>query len=122
MFNIDFSSREPIYEQLYNNVIRLVSFGALKPGEKLPPVRSLASSLGVNPNTVAKAYQMLERDGIVYSAVGRGSFICEQASQNDAAKKLALEKLQSAVKEAMSKGAGKEEILQAVEKSVGAKL
>lgn len=119
MFSIDFTSRLPIYEQLYNNTVRLISLGALQPGEKLPPVRTLASQLGVNPNTVAKAYQMLERDGVVYSVVGRGSFISEGVSKDNAAKNLALEKLQKSVTEAMTAGATKEEIIKAVEKSIG---
>lgn len=119
MFSIDFTSRLPIYEQLYNNTVRLISLGALQPGEKLPPVRTLASQLGVNPNTVAKAYQMLERDGVVYSAVGRGSFISESVSQDNAAKNLALDKLKKSVTEAMTAGATKKEILKAVEKSIG---
>ncbi|MGN0558715.1 MAG: GntR family transcriptional regulator [Acutalibacteraceae bacterium] len=119
MFSIDFTSRLPIYEQLYNNTVRLISLGALQPGEKLPPVRTLASQLGVNPNTVAKAYQMLERDGVVYSVVGRGSFVSEGVSKDNAAKNLALEKLQKSVTKAMTAGATKEEIIKAVEKSIG---
>lgn len=119
MFSIDFTSRLPIYEQLYNNTVRLISLGALQPGEKLPPVRTLASQLGVNPNTVSKAYQMLERDGVVYSVVGRGSFISESVNKDNAAKNLALEKLQKSVTEAMAAGATKKEILKAVEKSIG---
>ncbi len=119
MFSIDFTSRLPIYEQLYNNTVRLISLGALQPGEKLPPVRTLASQLGVNPNTVSKAYQMLERDGVVYSVVGRGSFISESVNKDNAAKNLALEKLQKSVTEAMTAGATKKEILKAVEKSIG---
>ena len=118
LFSIDFTSRLPIYEQLYNNTVRLISLGALQPGEKLPPVRTLASQLGVNPNTVSKAYQMLERDGVVYSVVGRGSFISESVNKDNAAKNLALEKLQKSVTEAMTAGATKKEILKAVEKSL----
>ncbi|MBQ7784361.1 MAG: GntR family transcriptional regulator, partial [Oscillospiraceae bacterium] len=47
------------------------------PNDKLPSVRELAKELGVNPNTVSKAFQMLERDGIIYSLAGRGSFISD---------------------------------------------
>ncbi len=50
MFSIDYQSREPIYEQLYNNVIKLLSLGVLEAGQQLPPVRQLAAQLGVNPN------------------------------------------------------------------------
>ena len=57
MFQIDPSTRIPIYEQIINNVIKMASLGVLKPGDKLPPVRILASELGINPNTAAKAYR-----------------------------------------------------------------
>ena len=77
MFDIDLMSRVPIYEQLYRKVIELILKGVLTEQEKLPSVRSLATELSVNPNTVAKAYSLLERDGIIYSLSGRGSFIAK---------------------------------------------
>ena len=64
MFDIDLQSRTPIYEQLYRRVTELVVKRQLMPGDKLPSVRELAKSLGVNPNTVSKAFQNLERDGV----------------------------------------------------------
>lgn len=75
MFDIDLMSRTPIYEQLYLRVIELIMKGVLQEQDKLPSVRSLATDLGVNPNTVAKTYALLERDGIIYSLAGRGSFV-----------------------------------------------
>ena len=75
MFSIDLRRREPIYEQLVNNIIMLITNGALMPDEQLPSVRNLARDLGINPNTVQKAYQELESRGLVYHAAGRGSFI-----------------------------------------------
>jgi GntR family transcriptional regulator len=77
MFDIDLMSRTPIYEQLYRRVIELIMKGVLQEQDKLPSVRSLATDLGVNPNTVAKAYTLLERDGIIYSLAGRGSFVAK---------------------------------------------
>lgn len=77
MFDIDLMSRIPIYEQLYRKVTELVLRGVLKEQDKLPSVRNLAMDLSVNPNTVAKAYSLLERDGIIYSLAGRGSFIAK---------------------------------------------
>lgn len=77
MFDIDLMSRTPIYEQLYRRVIELIIKGVLGEQDKLPSVRALATDLGVNPNTVAKAYALLERDGIIYSLAGRGSFVAK---------------------------------------------
>ena len=78
MIQIDLTSRVPIYEQICTNIIRLASAGVLRPGDKLLPVRSLASQLGINPNTVAKAYKLLEGDGYIISNVGRGSYLSLQ--------------------------------------------
>lgn len=111
MFTLDFSSRKPIYEQVYNNVVRLVSMGVLKSGDKLPPVRTLATQLSVNPNTVAKAYRELESDGYICSAVGRGSFVSENLTALDAEKNIALNNLESQIKNAISLGVTKEEII-----------
>ncbi len=77
MFDIDLMSRTPIYEQLYKKVVELILKGVLREQDKLPSVRSLATELSVNPNTVAKAYSLLERDGIIYSLAGRGSFVAK---------------------------------------------
>ncbi|MBR6384568.1 MAG: GntR family transcriptional regulator [Ruminococcus sp.] len=78
MFSIDLTSRVPIYEQICKKIIELVLNGTLSENEQLPSVRSFAKNSGVNPNTVAKAYQELERNGIIYSVPGRGSFISKQ--------------------------------------------
>ena len=78
----------------------------LKPNDQLPSVRILAKDLGVNPNTVSKAYQQLEHDGIIYSLAGRGSFV------SDITKDKVIEKTLSdfdhSVKEAISVGISKE--------------
>ena len=81
MFQLDYGSRIPIYEQLFNNVISLVAAGVLRPGDKLPAVRLLADELGINPNTVAKAYRALENEGYIYTMVGRGTFVADKLSQ-----------------------------------------
>lgn len=115
MFSINLQSREPIYEQLYNNVLKLISLGVLKPQDKLPPVRALAAQLGVNPNTVSKAYQLLERDKVIYSAVGRGSFISGEEDAVSRRRTIALEEVRLSVKKAKELGALKKEIEKIVE-------
>ncbi len=72
---VDFRSRKPIYEQLVDNISSLVMRGILQPDEPIPSVRQLASELGINPNTIHKAFAELEKRGIIYSVVGRGSFV-----------------------------------------------
>lgn len=75
MFQIDLKSGDAIYLQLKEQVVRLALAGALESGEQLPSVRVLARELGINPNTVAKAYQELETEGILCSVAGKGSFL-----------------------------------------------
>ena len=75
MFYIDQRSPLSIYEQILRNIEKLIVSGALLKNEKLPSVRSLANDLAVNPNTIQKAYALLEERGIIYSQAGRGSFV-----------------------------------------------
>jgi len=75
MLNLDLQSRIPIFEQIKAGLARLIYLGVLAPDEQLPTVRTLAEQLGINPNTVQKAYQQLEAAGLIYPVVGRGSFV-----------------------------------------------
>ena len=70
----------PIYLQIVNQVKYLVGSGRLSPGEEIPPIRVLAQQLLVNPNTVARAYLELEREGVVAKRHGSGTYIAETGS------------------------------------------
>ena len=74
MLNLDYRDARPIYEQVRDNLRRLMVSGAIQEGEKLPSVRSLASNLAINPNTIQRAYESLEAEGYVYSIPGKCSF------------------------------------------------
>ncbi len=119
MFQIDFASRIPIYEQICNSVIRLSSAGVLKPGDKLPPVRTLAAEMGINPNTVAKSYRDLESSGYIYTSVGRGSFITDKLSKENAKKLTAIDELETAVNNAYIFGVTKNEMIEIINKKFG---
>ena len=75
---IQTGSSVPIYRQIVDQVCRAAASGALKPGDQLPSVRELAEELVLNPNTVAKAYSELTRDGVAEARQGRGVFITER--------------------------------------------
>lgn len=75
MFDLDFKSRKPIYEQLMEHIKLMIIQNVLEADDKLPSVRSLAKELTINPNTIQKAYRDLERDGYTYSVPGKGSFV-----------------------------------------------
>lgn len=70
----------PIYLQIVNQVKYLVAAGRLAPGEEVPPIRALAEQLVINPNTVAKAYHELEREGVVTKKHGSGTYISDNGS------------------------------------------
>ena len=79
MITIDYKDRRPIYEQIMASIEDLAARGVLGPGSQLPSVRQLAMELSINPNTIQRAYQELERKGFIYSVQGKGSFV----AQND---------------------------------------
>lgn len=110
MFTINYQSREPIYEQLYNNVVKLIGMEILHPHEKLPTVRALAQQLGINPNTVSKSYQMLEASGYIYSTVGKGSFVADNKSVIEGKQAEAKEHLAKAARNAADVGITKKEV------------
>ena len=114
IFTLDFQSRQPIYDQLYREVTRMAALGVLEPGASLPSVRTLAQELGVNPNTVQKAYAMLERDGIIGTVPGKGSFLSSDGAAVAHQKSLAAEALREAARAAAESGLTKDEAVAAV--------
>ncbi|MFV0396180.1 MAG: GntR family transcriptional regulator [Coprobacillaceae bacterium] len=89
---INQNSNIPIYEQIYEQFLDYISKGILQTGEKLPSVRELSSQMHINPNTVVKAYRMLEEQKFIHSLPGKGSFVSEkQQSQTENLKKNIIE-------------------------------
>ena len=77
---VDSASSTPVYEQLVDQLTRLVTGGLLAPGTRLPAIRQLAADLGTAPGTVARAYAELEREGLLRSRRPQGTFVAEGAS------------------------------------------
>lgn len=88
IFTINYNSPKPLYEQIVDQVQLFVSQGLLVENQQLPSIRELASSLGINPNTVSRAYQELERKNLILTIAGRGTFI---AANQDIQEQLSLE-------------------------------
>ena len=108
---VDIKSRTPIYEQIIASVKDSVVSGLMTADEALPSVRSLAGQLAINPNTIQKAYSELERQGIVYSVPGRGSFIAsDTASIEKQHREDILRGLDSLIDEAIKAGIKIDEI------------
>ena len=75
MISIDYQDRRPIYEQIVARYEMLILTGVLQEDEQLPSVRQMAQELSINPNTIQKAYSILEHDGYIYTVRGRGNFV-----------------------------------------------
>lgn len=115
MITVDYKDRRPIYEQLTANITELALTGELKPDEQLPSVRQLASQLGINPNTISKAYLELERRGVVYSVSGRGSFINSDLTSAAGDRQKELEqRLRECIRDLKRIGAEKDRLLEII--------
>ncbi len=115
MIQLNYRDSKPIYEQVKDSIRRLVVLGALAPGEKLPSVRELASTLAINPNTIAKAYRELEAEGYLFTENGRGTFVAEEREELVARRAVLLGKLDEVVSELLYLRVEPQTILERVE-------
>ena len=93
MINLDYQSRTPIYKQIVQEIERYVALGILKPDEQLVSIREMATTLGINPNTVKKAYSELENKGVIITLSTKGTYIAQNTQ------KIVDEKIEEKVKE-----------------------
>jgi GntR family transcriptional regulator len=122
IFSVDPRSGIPLYLQLIDQIKRAVALGAVLPGEQLPTVKALALDLTVNPNTVARVYRELERDGVIDTSPGRGSFVRSDAGAGDGVRRavadVARTAFETAVREAKSLGLSRSETLDEVTRAI----
>jgi GntR family transcriptional regulator len=116
VFGINTRSPVPIYAQLKARVAELVAAGVLRPDEGLPSVRALAGELGINPNTVQRAYTELEREGIIYQLPGRGSFVSAEPGLRATIANRQMEELVVALRKAQMAGVTQQMAHEAVDK------
>jgi DNA-binding transcriptional regulator YhcF (GntR family) len=118
---IDRGLEAPVYEQVAHQVRRLVASGALAPGTPLPPVRQLAGDLGVNLNTVARAYRMLEEEGFVVIRDRAGALVAPPAkkAESSAIVKL-LDQLRVTLARLQQAGMSREELRVATRREIQA--
>lgn len=113
MIKLDSSNRDPIYTQLEKQIVKLITLGVYEKDSILPSVRSVACDLGINPNTVAKAYKNLEQMGIIYTVAGKGAFVSgENMSKLHS---LTTSQLSSTLKDAKNAGVEKKTVIELVE-------
>ena len=119
MILLDYRDSRPIYEQVQDGLRKLMVTGVMQEGEKLPSVRALAGQLAINPNTIQRAYEALEREGYVYSIGGKGSFVAPRREVDSGRRDDLLKQLDEAVKELLFLGVSKEELIKRVEAQEG---
>ena len=108
MLSLDYRDPRPIYEQVKDNLRRLMVTGVMAEGEKLPSVRALASSLAINPNTIQRAYEALETEGYVYAVAGKGSFVAPNAGVDGGRRDALLQTFDETVTELLYLGTTRE--------------
>lgn len=117
MFQLDNLSSVPIYEQLIRKIKENIMKGYLNPGDHLPSVRKMARELNVTPNTVQKAYSMLEQERVIMTVRGKGAFVADKKPEIDNHQK--LEELKREIKplimELLYSGVEKSDIINMIE-------
>ena len=120
MFSLNYRDARPIYEQVKDGLRHLVVTGAIQPGDQLPSVRALASSLAINPNTIQRAYEALEREGYLVTQPGKGSFAAGRADIDRGRRERLLLDFDAACTELLFLGLTPEELARRVDRAVGA--
>ena len=117
MLKLNYRDSRPIYEQIKDGVRDLLIAGGLVPGEKLPSVREMATSLAINPNTIQRAYRELEAEGYIYSIPGKGSFAGDKIDAREKRKLELYAQFDKVVKELLAMGIEKASLISRVEES-----
>lgn len=115
--NLDYQSRIPIYEQIVNIIEKYVAVGILREKSQIPSIRELANNLGINPNTVKKAYDILENKGVIMTISTKGTFISNNTKmvlENKIDKEINL--IKDKIRELENMGISKKEIMERIEK------
>lgn len=119
VLKIEFDEKIPIYLQIMKAIKQDIAIAKLKPGDKLPSIREMAEILKVNPNTIQRAYQELEREQIIYTQRGMGTFITNDVEKLKLLKKeMATELVTSFVNEIKNLGFNRDEIIEIIKKSL----
>ncbi|KAF5038177.1 MAG: GntR family transcriptional regulator [Sedimentibacter saalensis] len=114
MIKIDNNSSKAIYEQIYDEMTRLILSKALKPDEKMPSVRELAAMIKINPNTIQKAYKSLEEYNYIYTVKGKGNFVKNADEIRSVHIKTMEEQLNSTIRSLKELGLEDEEVIRLV--------
>ena len=104
MIVLDYRDRRPLYEQVTEKLEELMFSGVLPSDSRLPSVRSMATELSINPNTIQRAYAELERQGYIYSVKGRGSFVADNRQIRERKRQEIWDQLELLIRDAKGTG------------------
>lgn len=116
---IDYRDPRPVYEQIVDYFEKLILQGVLKPDDKMPSVRQTASEWTINPNTIQKAFSVLENRGYIYAVPGRGNFVADSAKLLEEKKSEQLEKQEKVLREGKEIGITEEQAEEVVRRVYG---
>ena len=116
MIHLNSRDPRPIYEQIMDNLRRLIVSGGIAPGERLPSVRELAAQLAINPNTIQRAYRELENEGYLVTLPGKGTFAAEDQTVHQQRLEQLWQQLERAAEELRFAGVSQEEMLERLQK------
>lgn len=119
MILLDLKDSRPIYEQVTERLQELMILGVLEEDSQMPSVRSLATELSINPNTIQRAYGELERRGYIYTVKGRGSFVGSIRRLREAKREELARKMGTLAREAIGLGMSREEFMQVADTEYG---
>ena len=116
MFLVNPRSKQPLYEQLVEQLRRQLLLGVTESGAAMPSVRQLATELGINPNTIQKAYRRMEEEGMIISIPGRGSFVSDDLAETlQKQRQEQRDKARQALLNCREAGLAKDEMMQIIE-------
>ena len=119
MIHLNSRDPRPIYEQIMDNLRRLIISGGVAPGDRLPSVRELAAQLAINPNTIQRAYRELESEGIIYTVPGKGSFAGKAKEVEEGRKQQLLSEFDQMVAQMLLMGITREELQRRIAREGG---
>ena len=118
MVHLDYRDVRPIYTQIADGFRSQITAEILCAGEKLPSVRELAVQLSINPNTIQRAYRLLEAEGWIATVPGKGCFVCGLRRYSDAEKQELLTAFDKAAAALLKSGMTRAELVARLEKEV----
>ncbi len=119
MIVLDYRDRRPLYEQVTEKLEELMFTGVLPQDSRLPSVRSMATELSINPNTIQRAYAELERQGYIYSIQGKGSFVSDGRHLAERMRKDWEKQFEATIEEGMRIGVSFEDMIKILEEKEG---